>query len=92
MGYGGAPCGLWKGMDLENESFRKSVLPEFPEEGKEEWEKLAEAYTEETGVPVTVKTVKAGVYDQKLKSEMKKDDAPTMFLGFFCFLIILKMC
>lgn len=57
----------------------------FREEGKEEWEKLAEAYTEETGVPVTVKTVKAGIYDQKLKSEMKKDDAPTMFLGFFIF-------
>ncbi len=40
---------------------------------------LAEAYTKETGVPVTVVTAASGTYEQTLKSEMAKTEAPTLF-------------
>lgn len=51
----------------------------FKPEQAEQWEALAEAYTEETGVPVTVVTAASGTYESTLKSEMAKDEAPTMF-------------
>ncbi len=40
---------------------------------------LAETYTKETGVPVTVVTAASGTYEQTLKSEMAKSEAPTLF-------------
>ena len=40
---------------------------------------LREAYTAETGVPVTVVTAASGTYEQTLKSEMAKSEAPTLF-------------
>ena len=49
-----------------------------PEQG-DDWLALAEAYTEETGVPVTVQTAASGTYEQTLKSEMAKSEAPTLF-------------
>lgn len=51
----------------------------FKPEQKEDWEELAAAYTEETGVPVEVVTAASGTYEEQLKSEMAKDDAPTLF-------------
>lgn len=51
----------------------------FKPEQAEQWEALAETYTEETGVPVTVVTAASGTYESTLKSEMAKDEAPTMF-------------
>ena len=51
----------------------------FKPEQAEQWEALAEVYTEETGVPVTVVTAASGTYESTLKSEMAKDEAPTMF-------------
>lgn len=51
----------------------------FKPEQAEQWEDLAAAYTEETGVPVTVVTAASGTYESQLKSEMAKDEAPTMF-------------
>lgn len=44
-----------------------------------QWQELAEYYTEETGVPVTVLTAASGQYETTLKSEMAKSDAPTAF-------------
>ena len=51
----------------------------FKPEQAEDWEELAAAYTEETGVPVTVVTAASGTYESTLKSEMAKSDAPTLF-------------
>ena len=51
----------------------------FKPEQAEQWEALAEAYTEETGVPVTVVTAASGTYESTLKSEIAKDEAPAMF-------------
>lgn len=51
----------------------------FKPEQAEQWVDLAAAYTEETGVPVTVVTAASGTYEQTLKSEMAKSEAPTLF-------------
>ena len=51
----------------------------FKPEQDEQWQDLAKAYTDETGVPVTVITAADGTYEQTLKSEMAKSEAPTLF-------------
>ena len=51
----------------------------FKPEADEYWQELAETYTEETGVPVTVLTAASGEYEKTLKSEMAKTNAPTLF-------------
>ncbi len=51
----------------------------FKPEADEYWQALAETYTEETGVPVTVLTAASGEYEKTLKSEMAKTEAPTLF-------------
>ncbi len=51
----------------------------FKPEQESQWNDLAAAYTEETGVPVTVVTAASGTYESTLKSEMAKEDAPTLF-------------
>ena len=51
----------------------------FKPEQAEQWEDLAAAYTDETGVEVTVVTATSGTYESTLKSEMAKSEAPTLF-------------
>ena len=51
----------------------------FKPEQDEAWQNLAKAYTEETGVPVTVVTAASGQYETTLMSEMEKSEAPTLF-------------
>ncbi len=51
----------------------------FKPEQDEQWQQLATKYTDETGVPVTVVTAASNTYEQTLKSEMAKSDAPTLF-------------
>ena len=51
----------------------------FKPEQDEAWQKLAQAYTEETGVPVTVVTAASGTYEETLMADMPKSDAPTLF-------------
>lgn len=51
----------------------------FKPEQADAWVDLANAYTEETGVPVTVQTAASGTYETTLKSEMAKSEAPTIF-------------
>ncbi|MDO4344322.1 MAG: ABC transporter substrate-binding protein [Eubacteriales bacterium] len=51
----------------------------FKPEQAEQWEDLAAAYTDETGVEVTVVTAASGEYESTLKSEMAKSEAPTLF-------------
>ena len=51
----------------------------FKPEADEDWQNLAKAYTQETGVPVTVMTAAEGQYETTLKSEIAKTEAPTLF-------------
>ena len=51
----------------------------FKPEQDGQWQELAEIYTAETGVPVTVQTAASGTYETMLTSEMAKSDAPTLF-------------
>ena len=51
----------------------------FKPEVAEAWEALAAAYTAETGVPMTVITAASGTYEDTLKSEIAKTEAPTLF-------------
>ena len=52
---------------------------QFKPEVAEAWEELAAAYTAETGVEVTVITAASGTYEDTLKSEIAKTEAPTLF-------------
>ena len=51
----------------------------FKPEQDAAWQTLAAAYTEETGVPVTVVTAASGEYETTLAAEIEKDEAPTLF-------------
>ena len=51
----------------------------FKPEQNDAWQALAAAYTEETGVPVTVVTAASGEYETTLMAEMGKSEAPTLF-------------
>lgn len=51
----------------------------FKPEADAQWQELAQIYTEETGVEVTVSTAASGQYETTLKSEIAKSEAPTMF-------------
>ena len=51
----------------------------FKPEAADIWEEIAEAYTAETGIEVKVLTAANGNYEQTLKSEIAKRDAPTIF-------------
>ena len=51
----------------------------FKPEQDEAWQELAATYTEQTGTEVTVITAADGTYEQTLKSEMAKEEAPTLF-------------
>ena len=51
----------------------------FKPEQADQWVELANQYTGETGVQVDVQTAASGTYESQLKSEMAKDEAPTLF-------------
>ena len=51
----------------------------FKPEQADQWVALAKTYTEQTGVQVKVETAASGTYEEQLKSEMAKSDAPTLF-------------
>ena len=51
----------------------------FKPEQDQAWQDLAKAYTEKTGVPVTVLTAASGTYEETLMAEMAKSEAPTLF-------------
>ncbi len=51
----------------------------FKPEQAEQWKDLAEEYSNETGIPVTIETAASGTYESTLKSEMAKSAAPTLF-------------
>ena len=64
--------------DVADETGKVYYLNFKPEQA-DDWVDLASAYTEETGVEVVVQTAASGTYEQTLKSEMAKTNAPTLF-------------
>ena len=75
----GGGGGTSTGSSPSNDAKGKVYSLNFKPEQDAQWQELAEAYTEETGVPVTVKTAASGEYETTLKAEMAKSKAPTLF-------------
>ena len=51
----------------------------FKPEAADQWTALAKEYTKEKGVEIKVQTAASGTYEQTLKSEIAKTEAPTLF-------------
>lgn len=68
-----------KEADKGDASGGKVYYLNFKPEQAEQWVELAKQYTEETGVKVDVQTAASNTYEQTLKSEMAKSEAPTLF-------------
>lgn len=51
----------------------------FKPEVDEQWQEIAKAYTDETGVEVKVVTAASNTYEEVLRSEIAGSDAPTLF-------------
>lgn len=79
-GCGGtSSSGSSEGSASGNAKNGKVYYLNFKPEQDQAWQDLAKAYTEETGIEVTVKTAAEGTYESTLTAEMDKDDAPTLF-------------
>ena len=63
------------GKKAENEIYFLNFKPEIAEKYKE----IAKTYETLTGVKVKISTASANTYEQTLKSEIAKKDAPTIF-------------
>lgn len=63
----------------EDENKGEIYFLNFKPEVAEVYEEIARKYKEETGVTVKVVTAAANTYEQTLKSEIAKSDAPTIF-------------
>ena len=74
-----APQGSSAGEGAGNAEGGSVYYLNFKPEQDEAWQNLAKAYTEETGVEVTVVTAASGEYETTLMSEMAKSDCPTLF-------------
>ena len=57
----------------------KVYMLNWKPEQKDAFEKIAAAYTKDTGVNVKVVTAASGTYEETLKSEVSKPEAPTLF-------------
>ncbi len=71
-----AACGSSSSSDS---SKGKVCYLNFKPEAADEWTDLAAEYTKETGVEVNAQTAASNTYEQQLKSEMAKSEAPTLF-------------
>jgi raffinose/stachyose/melibiose transport system substrate-binding protein len=69
MGLALCSCGKREGVYFFN----------FKPEIAEKYEEIARVYEKETGVPIRVVTAASGTYEQTLKSEIAKKDAPAIF-------------
>ncbi len=63
----------------ENSSSGSVYYLNFKPEQAAQWEQVADQYTQLTGVPVTVVTAASGTYEDALRSELAKNDPPTLF-------------
>lgn len=79
-----AGCGRSDGKEDEKgknqaKSEGKVYYLNFKPEQADDWVKLAETYTDETGVQVDVQTAASGTYESQLKSEMAKEERRPCF-------------
>ena len=75
-----APAGLVRCSECGSNAAGPSVyFLNFKPEQDTAYQEIAKKYTEETGVNVKVVTAASGSYEQTLKSEVGKKDAPTLF-------------
>lgn len=65
--------------DKKSSGSGKVYYLNFKPEQADQWVDLAKKYTDETGVQVDVQTAASGTYESQLKSEMAKEEAPTLF-------------
>ena len=72
-----AACG--NSTSSGDDSKGKVYYLNFKPEAADQWTALAKEYTKETGVEVKVQTAASGTYEQTLKSEIAKTEAPTLF-------------
>lgn len=70
--------GLFSCQRMETGEGEVYYLNFKPEQDKQ-WQALADAYTKETGVKVTVVTAAAGTYEDTLSAEVVKSNPPTLF-------------
>ena len=63
----------------QSESKKEIYFLNFKPEIAEIYDKIAKDYESETGVKVKVVTAASGTYEQTLKSEVAKSEAPTIF-------------
>ena len=71
-----AACGS---SSSSSDSEGKVYYLNFKPEANDAWQALAKKYTEKTGVEVKVQTAASNTYEQTLKSEIAKSEAPTLF-------------
>ncbi len=71
--------GALAGCGSSSDSKGKVYYLNFKPEAADQWTALAKKYTEETGVQVKVQTAASNTYEQTLKSEIAKTEAPTLF-------------
>lgn len=72
-------CGSTQSADGSKTATGKVFFLNFKPEAADQWKAIAEEYTKETGVKVDVQTAASNTYEQTLKSEMAKSQAPTLF-------------
>lgn len=72
-------CGSDSGSSSSSDEKGKVYYLNFKPEAADAWKAIAKTYTEKTGVQVDVETAASGTYEQQLKSEMSKSEAPTLF-------------
>ena len=70
-----AACGGSQTSADKGHVYYLSAKPEQQDEFKD----LAKQFTKDTGIPVDVSVASSGTYEQSLKSELAKSNAPTMF-------------
>lgn len=70
-----AACGGSQESADKGHVYYLSAKPEQQDEFKE----LGKQFTKDTGIPVDISVASSGTYEQSLKSELAKSNAPTMF-------------
>ena len=80
LGLGLVGCGgsAGSGSSASGDAAEVYFLQFKPEVDKE-WKEIAKAYKEEKGIEVKIVTAASNTYEEKLKSEMSKSSAPTLF-------------
>ena len=80
LGLGLVGCGgsAGSGSSASGDAAEVYFLQFKPEVDKE-WKEIAKAYKKEKGVEVKIVTAASNTYEEKLKSEMSKSSAPTLF-------------